>query len=65
MAEFEDWEGIAEGRPLSDDHEAAHRQLSEAEYEIDEVRKRRRPQPGQAGRTLRSAAGAVIRRAVR
>ena len=42
MAEFEDWEGIAEGRPLSDDHEAAYRQLSEAEYEIDAVRKRRR-----------------------
>ena len=45
MAEFEDWEGIAEGRPLSDDHEAAYRQLSEAEYEIDEVRKRRRLSP--------------------
>ena len=42
MAEFEDWERIAEGRPLSDDHDAAYRQLSEAEYELDDVRKRRR-----------------------
>jgi hypothetical protein len=45
MAEFEDWEGIAAGRPLSDDHEAAYRQLSEAEHELDAVRKRRRLSP--------------------
>jgi hypothetical protein len=41
MAEFEDWEGIAARRPLTDDHEAAYRQLSEAESELDGVRKRR------------------------
>ena len=45
MAEFEDWEEVAAGRPLSDDHGAAHQQLSDAEYELDEVRKRRRLSP--------------------
>jgi len=41
MPEFEDWETIRDGRPLSDDHERAHRQLSDAEYELDDLRKRR------------------------
>jgi hypothetical protein len=45
MAEFEDWEEIAAGRPLSDDHEAAYRQLSKGEHELDDVRKRRRLSP--------------------
>jgi hypothetical protein len=47
MAEFEDWEGIAAGRPLSNDHEAAYQQLSDAEYGLDNVRKRRRLSPAQ------------------
>jgi hypothetical protein len=41
MPEFEDWETIRDGRPLSDDHEHAHRQLSDAEYKLDDVRERR------------------------
>jgi hypothetical protein len=45
MAEFEDWEEVAARRPLSDDHNAAYRQLSDAEYELDELRKRRRLSP--------------------
>jgi len=45
MAEFEDWEGIAAGRPLSDDHNLAYRQLSNAEYELVDLRKRRRLSP--------------------
>ena len=40
MAEFEDWETIRDGRPLNDDYEDAHRQLSEAEYRLDDLRKR-------------------------
>ena len=47
MAEFEDWEGVAAGRPLSDDHEAAYQQLSDAEHELDDVRERRRLSPAQ------------------
>ena len=45
MAEFEDWERIAARRPLSDDHDAAYRQLSEAEHELDDMRKRRSLSP--------------------
>jgi hypothetical protein len=41
MADFEDWETIRDGRPLSDDHDQAYRQLSDAEYRLDDLRKRR------------------------
>ena len=47
MSEFEDWETIRDGRPLSDDHDDAHRQLSDAEYRLDDLRKRRGLSPGQ------------------
>ena len=41
MAEFEDWETIRDGRTLSDVHEDAYRQLSDAEYQLDDLRQRR------------------------
>lgn len=41
MPEFEDWETIRDGRPLSDEHGDAYRQLSEAEYRLDDLRERR------------------------
>src|ERR1700722_11953178 len=41
MAEFEDWERIAARRAVSDDHDAAYRQLATAERDLDEMRKRR------------------------
>lgn len=45
MAEFEEWERIAARRALSDDHDAAYRQLAAAERELDEVRQRRSLSP--------------------
>jgi hypothetical protein len=41
MADFEDWERIAARRAVSDDHDAAYRQLAQAEDELDDMRKRR------------------------
>ena len=41
MPEFEDWETIRDGRPLSDEHGDAYEQLSYAEYRLDGLRKRR------------------------
>jgi hypothetical protein len=41
MAEFEDWERIAARRAVSDDHDAAYRQLARAEHGLDDMRKRR------------------------
>jgi hypothetical protein len=41
MAEFEEWERIAARRAVSDDHDAAYRQLAEAERKLDGVRQRR------------------------
>jgi hypothetical protein len=45
MGEFEDWERIAARRAVSDDHEAAYRQLAKGELELDEMRKRRSLSP--------------------
>ena len=41
MAEFEDWERLAARRAVSDDHDAAYRQLARAEQALDDMRKRR------------------------
>jgi hypothetical protein len=41
MSDFEDWETLRDGRPLTDAHGEAYRQLSEAEYRLDDLRTRR------------------------
>ncbi len=42
MDEFEDWETTRDRRPLIDEHGDARYRLTEAEYQLDEVRRRRR-----------------------
>ena len=41
MAEFEDWETIRDRRALNEIHYDAYLQLSDAEYRLDDIRKRR------------------------